>query len=81
MKKKKTILSLLFLAVLMGATYFALEKCGKELDFRQVAQFVSAGKKLCLTAALLCMFLFILRHLPEYLPVVFILLPFCQIRI
>lgn len=60
MKKKKTILSLLFLAVLMGATYFALEKCGKELDFRQVAQFVSAGNKLCLTAALLCMFLFIL---------------------
>ena len=29
MKKKKTILSLLFLAVLMGATYFVLEKCGK----------------------------------------------------
>lgn len=60
MKKKKTILSLLFLAVLMGATYFVLAKCGRELDFGQVAQFISTGNKLYLVAALLSMFLFIL---------------------
>ncbi len=60
MKKKKTIASLLFLAVLMIATYFVLAKCGRELNFTQMAQFVAQGNKLCLAAALLCMGLFIL---------------------
>ena len=60
MKKKKTILSLLFLAVLMGATYFVLEKCGRELNFSQMAQFISNGNKLYLALALLNMVLFIL---------------------
>lgn len=62
MKKKKTILSLLFLAVLIVATYLILAKSGKELDFAQMAQFVSNGNKLCLIAALLCMGIFILME-------------------
>lgn len=60
MKKKKTIFSLLFLAVLMIATYFALAKCGKELNFAEIIQFIVNGNPLCLIAALLCMVVFVL---------------------
>lgn len=60
MKKKKTILSFLFLAVLMGGTYLVLAKCGREINFSQMAQFISAGNPFYLTAALLSMFVFIL---------------------
>ena len=60
MKKRKTVFSVLFLLVLMGATWLALKKIGKEMDFGKMSQFVSAGNKVCLASAFLCMFFFVL---------------------
>lgn len=59
MKQKKTILSILFLAVLMFATYTVLAQCGKELDFGQMLRFIQAGKPLHFACALVCMCLFV----------------------
>ena len=59
MKRKKTIFSILFLAVLMFATYTVLAQCGKELDFGQMLQFIRAGDPVNLVCALVCMCLFV----------------------
>ena len=59
MKQKKTILSILFLAVLMFATYTVLAQCGKELDFGQMLRFLQVGKPLHFACALVCMCLFV----------------------
>lgn len=59
MKKKKTVLSLLFLAALMAATYMVLAKSGKELDFAQMAQFIRAGNPLHFLCAIASLCLFI----------------------
>lgn len=60
MKRRKTILSFLLLAVLMVATYMVLAQCGKELDFGQMAQFIKAGNPLYFLCALVCMGLFVI---------------------
>lgn len=60
MKKKKTVLGILFLALLMAATYFTLAKCGKELNFGEMAHFIQQAEPLHLVGALLCMCLFVL---------------------
>ena len=54
MKNRKTVFSLLFLLVLMGATWLVLKGIGKELDFFQMWRFIQTGNKGCLGAALLC---------------------------
>ena len=59
MKQKKTILSILFLAVLMFATYTVLAQCGKELDFGAMFRFLQTGKPLHFACALVCMCLFV----------------------
>lgn len=43
-----------------GGHLLVLEKCGRELNFSQMAQFISNGNKLYLALALLNMVLFIL---------------------
>ena len=62
MKNRKTVFSLLFLLVLMGATWLVLKGIGKELDFFQMWRFIQTGNKGCLGAALLCMCAFILME-------------------
>ena len=62
MKKRKTVFSLLFLLVLVAATWLVLKGIGKELDFVQMWRFIQTGNKGCLGAALLCMCFFIMME-------------------